>query len=629
MFRRFRSGRGRRDRSTRPAYSFRRKPLFELLEDRRLLAVFTVTSNLDTVNAADGLLTLREAITAANVDTTFDTINFAASLSNQTIQLSSLGELKITSTMRIDGSSLFVPVTVKAFDNSGAAGDGTRIFNVNDNAAAEAFVELKGMKLTGGDLSNTADGGAVYSLENLAITSCTITGNTSGRRGGGVYAKGNTYIYISTISSNTALEDGGGAAFGGSGATPNFTITKSTVTKNTATEDGGGVWAKQGSFTLSQSTVSENSAGGLGAGLYVEGGGGYIDRSTITSNNAGAVGGGIVLRTVNGTVKNSTISNNTAGSRGGGMDIVVGTTSITNTTITGNKAIPGGGGGVFAVGTVATISGSTISNNEANFGAGLYFNTGSAPISTTTISGNIAGAHGGGVWARGGAVINFDRSTISGNSANINGGGLYTTGSSTGIVNSTVSGNSAKFFGGGIWAQVPMDRSLNFLYSTITKNTSDSDATGVGSGGGLYLRPGNGVIDLKNTIIAGNNDFTNIAPDVDNTTAGGNPTLTTAFSLIGNNKNSGLAAGNPTGTGSRIGTAAAPINPLLGALQNNGGPTKTHSLLPGSIAVNNGNPAAVAGAGGVPAVDQRGTGFSRVADGRLDIGAFEVVSPPT
>ena len=89
--------------------------------------------------------------------------------------------------------------------------------------------------------------------------------------------------------------------------------------------------------------------------------------------------------------------------------------------------------------------------------------------------------------------------------------------------------------------------------------------------------------------------------------------------MIGNNKGSGIAAG------ALIGTPAAPINPRLGPLQNNGGLTKTHSLLAGSPAINAGDPAPA----GPAAFDQRGTPFSRVSDGRLDIGSFEVVPPPT
>jgi hypothetical protein len=62
---------------------------------------------------------------------------------------------------------------------------------------------------------------------------------------------------------------------------------------------------------------------------------------------------------------------------------------------------------------------------------------------------------------------------------------------------------------------------------------------------------------------------------------------------------------------------------LLGPLTNNGGPTFTHALLVGSPAVNAGDPTAVGGVGNVPTFDQRGSGFDRVLQGRIDIGAFE------
>jgi hypothetical protein len=65
------------------------------------------------------------------------------------------------------------------------------------------------------------------------------------------------------------------------------------------------------------------------------------------------------------------------------------------------------------------------------------------------------------------------------------------------------------------------------------------------------------------------------------------------------------------------------IDPLLGPLLDNGGPTLTHALLPGSPAINIGDPTAVPGAGGVPLYDQRGEPFTRVFGGRIDIGAFE------
>jgi hypothetical protein len=72
-----------------------------------------------------------------------------------------------------------------------------------------------------------------------------------------------------------------------------------------------------------------------------------------------------------------------------------------------------------------------------------------------------------------------------------------------------------------------------------------------------------------------------------------------------------------------VGRPDNPIDPLLGPLADNGGPTKTHALLPGSPAIDAGDPTSVGGANGVPLFDQRGAPFARIAGGRIDIGAYE------
>jgi hypothetical protein len=82
----------------------------------------------------------------------------------------------------------------------------------------------------------------------------------------------------------------------------------------------------------------------------------------------------------------------------------------------------------------------------------------------------------------------------------------------------------------------------------------------------------------------------------------------------------------PDANGNLIGgplSSGGPIDPRLGPLANNGGPTLTHALVPGSPAINAGDPAAMSGEGGVPQFDQRGAPFTRVHGGRIDIGAFE------
>src|SRR5213079_1152122 len=83
----------------------------------------------------------------------------------------------------------------------------------------------------------------------------------------------------------------------------------------------------------------------------------------------------------------------------------------------------------------------------------------------------------------------------------------------------------------------------------------------------------------------------------------------------GYNLSSDDGGGVLTGPGDQINT-----NPLLGPLQNNGGPTFTHALLPGSPAIDAGDPNFTP----PPSFDQRGPGFDRVVNGRIDKGSFEV-----
>ena len=105
-------------------------------------------------------------------------------------------------------------------------------------------------------------------------------------------------------------------------------------------------------------------------------------------------------------------------------------------------------------------------------------------------------------------------------------------------------------------------------------------------------------------------------------------TITARYSLIGNNQGSGLTApvaACPMLTAIALAQAPSPINPRLGPLADNGGPTKTHALLADSPAIDTGDPAAVAGAGSVPQFDQRGEPFGRVS-GQIDIGAVRAAA---
>jgi CSLREA domain-containing protein len=288
--------------------------------------------------------------------------------------------------------------------------------------------------------------------------------------------------------------------------------------------------------------------------------------------NAGFEGGGgiYVKNTVTMSLSNVSVLNNTANTSGGGI-WNEGNLTISNSIVSGNQA-NGVGGGIRNAGTPAaslTITNSLISNNVAELGGGIHDSTDGGvnlTITGSTITGNQAIDRPGGVAGDfgdgGGIQVNTD-------------GGVN-------ITNSTISGNIAARHGGGIYffddpSQSPV-ATANLNNVTITNNTANSDSDGGGDGGGIFRS--SGTFNIKNTIVAGNTDNggTNNHPDVSG-----------AFSNQGNNligKNDG-SSGFPTGA--LVGTIASPVNPQLAALSNNGGPTQTHALLSTSPAIDAGN----------------------------------------
>ncbi len=179
--------------------------------------------------------------------------------------------------------------------------------------------------------------------------------------------------------------------------------------------------------------------------------------------------------------------------------------------------------------------------------------------------------------------------------------------------------------GGGVWASA----ATTIAHSTIVQNRTGAGesqgaaGTFAGSGGGLMTPDGT----LIHSVIAANS----IGADGGGENAAKGPDLTVyasvAHSLIGDNDGTDLAeAQTPDTNGNLIGSAAGNgvIDPLLGDLADNGGPTPTHALLPGSPAINAGNPESVAGIDGVPLYDQRGEPFARISGGLMDMGALEV-----
>jgi hypothetical protein len=271
------------------------------------------------------------------------------------------------------------------------------------------------------------------------------------------------------------------------------------------------------------------------------------------------------------TVSGSTLSGNSADYGGGIAN--GGTLTVMGSTVSGNTSNYYGGG--ISDGGTLTVMGSTVSGNYSNYyGGGIYIGY-SGPLTVTvsnsTLSGNTAGAGGGIANLTLFGALTVSNSTLSGNSAGL-GGGIYNRGTLT-VTGSTLSGNSAGY-GGGIYTDHGA-RAVTLTNVTLTANRAQTSA-----GGGLYVYSGSAV--LHNTLIARNfRGATGTTRDDVFGNPGGD------YNLIGDG--SGMTGLTNGVNGNLVGSADMPIDPLLGPLQDNGGPTKTHALLSGSPAIDAGN----------------------------------------
>ena len=338
-----------------------------------------------------------------------------------------------------------------------------------------------------------------------------------------------------------------------------------------------------------------------------------IDGLTISGGHiTGDNGGGILNDNSTLTIAHCTVSGNAivsakyVNNTGGGI-YNSGTMTLNQVIVNNNNAVycqcgngVPSGGGISNTGTMIINAGTVQSNMGYWFAGGIY-NTGMLTITGSTISDNQTGdtghfgSIGGGIFNDGtmtiqDSTISGNRATLGGNLQGGEGGGI--SGNNNTITNSTITGNSA-LHGGGLAG------GGNIAHTTFSTNSAIRD------GGALYLTS---PLQLGNTIlkagVSGANIFNN-----------GGSLITHGYNVCSDN-GSGLL----NGPGDQINT-----DPMLGPLQNNGGPTLTYALLPGSPAIDAGDP----NFGPPPDYDQRGPGFVRVFNGRIDVGSFEVQPTPT
>ncbi|MBF2025602.1 MAG: cadherin-like domain-containing protein [Oscillatoriales cyanobacterium C42_A2020_001] len=633
---------------------------------------FVVTSTADVIDANDGVITLREAITAANAKAGTDTISFNLGAGSHTITLTN-GQLEILDHLTINGLGA-TELTISGNQASRVFQVGTKpIFDwgrtwqfIPTNAPT---VTLTGMTIANGAVTNAVridPGGGILNYGNLTVTNSTIQNNFANGNGGGIYNQNGT-----------------------------LKIIKSIIQQNTAGGSGGGIENDLGKLEVISSTVSGNTSNGIGGGITSINNLTVIG-STIVDNYSGTNGGGIYAALLNRTttIKNTTIARNTASL--GTHDVDGSFTSL------GGNQLGLGGNPAFVNGVKGDLVGTAnarlqpllnltvdtlVDELDTNFGAGdlslrealtllspggtinfagtlsgtITLNLGELALEKNvtinglgadrlTISGNqqsrvmsigsnviaslsdFAIAHGfsqnngGGIRMNIGSEVTLQRMMMTNSTAgNLTGGGaIWNDRGSLTILNSTLSGNQAGF-GGAILNGSGVN--LQDRSSTVTLKNSILSGNQAMLGGAILNQIG--TLNLTSSTVSGNTGTGIMNGDravLHNSIIAGNSAASgsTSPDLIGNFLSRGYnLIGDGTGAtvlryiGDRVGTAQARIDAKLGTLQNNGG-IWTMAPLPGSPVINAGDPTLNT------ELDQRGV--ARSQGGRADIGAVEWVN---
>ena len=415
----------------------------------------------------------------------------------------------------------------------------------------------------------TTDGPGHVDLTGFTMTNAD---NTDSGTGGAIDNQDATVVLTSMTFSHDAAAIDGGAIDSGDGATGTLTVTSSTFTSDSAASDGGAI---------------DNADGGTGNST--------VTSSTFTSNSAGADGGAIDnadVGTGNLSVTGSTFSSNTAGSNGGAIDHAddgEGTATVASSTFTGDTADDDGGaidnGDDSATGPASlAVTASTFTTNAATlYDGGAIDNadagegTITASVSGSTLTANSAGSDGG-------AVDNGDGSTVS---------------------------------------------------SAVTLTTSTLTANSALTGGAVDNADNSGLAQLvvSATTVSGNSGT---APGIEN--VNGTGTVATAADLLADACDQGTGwtdAGYDVGdatclAGGPGSVTSSTVPSYLGALANNGGPTRTMLPLTGNAgigAIPATKSVTLAGKSATlcPTTDQRGV--ASVAGRTCSAGSVQVAAP--
>ncbi len=469
----------------------------------------------------------------------------------------------------VTGDILLTSGALEITDALSIQGPGSDVLTLDANALSSVVVVRDALSVSGLTLANAAgnaiDAFADTTTKPLTVRDCVISGGTGS--GISVETTDPSYCGITVIIEDSLITGNAAAGVVSALACYETDDSKLYIINSTISGNGGeGIQARTNTYCSEQvlrvedSIISDNGKDGILAG----GTNVYLNGSKVTGNGSHGV---------------------SARAHDDHYCRPMSSLSADQSVISENQ-----GHGVW--GAFLRIQNSTIANN---FGTGVVgageldrvamYTPERVDIAGTTITGNGAG----GVFVAG----------------DFYNGGRYD--STLTISNTTIAGNRSENDGAGIaFDPRSSGRVFDIRNTTISENSSD------GQGGGIsFPAPYLGdfresVRSLTNTVIAGNSASAN--PDL----ALAVDSVMVDFSLI---EEPGDSIYIETVPGSNL----IGVDPLLGPLQDNGGSTLTYALLPGSPAIDRGDPAFAP----PPDFDQRGEGYLRVVTGRVDMGAFE------
>jgi CSLREA domain-containing protein len=464
-----------------------------------------VVDSIADIVASDDMVTLREAIEAANSnsavtddvlagsETETDLITFdQAALSAQagvaigeevTILLAG-AQLEVTGDLDIQG----LGDDVLTIDAGGAS----RVMRVT---GTDVEASLAGLKLTHGYLFERRGAGIWNDGATLTLTDCTVSDNLSDYEnifypnfvgsagalssvpgddaesyGGGIYNGGGSLTLTGCAVTGNEAESAGGVDNDGG----TLTVTTSTVIGNSGDSWAGGIRCVSGALTVTDSILSDNGASS-GGGIYAEDSTVAVSGSTISDGWA-SCGGGIYIRNATLTLTGSTISDNIAGGNGGAIENVGGTLAIYDSTISGNSA--NYGAGIHSYHGYLTLTDTTLSDNSAETGGGMYNSWDyTVTLTNTRVTGNSSELSAAGLFIFHGEMT-LTNTLVAGNRANTDGGGVRNSSDTMTLTNSTVAGNSAVSNGGGIFNYGTTSLMLNNTIVSMNDATNGTDIEG-------------------------------------------------------------------------------------------------------------------------------------------------------